>query len=157
MSASTMPTLRPCLAIARARLTVTEDLPTPPLPLAIAKTLVSEPGWAKGISRWAWPPRRVCCRLGALLGGHHAEREVDAGDARRPRPTAAVTSRVMVSFSGQPATVSRTVRRDLAGVVDVDGLDHAEVGDRALDLGVVDGRQGGVDLLDSRGAHDARS
>ena len=36
MSASTMPTLRPCLAIATARLTVTEDLPTPPLPEAIA-------------------------------------------------------------------------------------------------------------------------
>ena len=49
-------------AIASARLTVTEDLPTPPLPLAIANTLVSEPGWAKGISRWAWPPRRFSCR-----------------------------------------------------------------------------------------------
>ena len=74
MSASTMPTLRPCLAIASARLTVTDDLPTPPLPLAIAKTLVSEPGWANGISRWAWPPRSVLLQAGALLGGHHAER-----------------------------------------------------------------------------------
>ena len=36
MSASTMPILMPCLAIAAARLTVTEDLPTPPLPEAIA-------------------------------------------------------------------------------------------------------------------------
>ena len=56
MSASTTPTLSPCSAIASARLTVTEDLPTPPLPEAIAKTLVSEPGWANGISRCAWPP-----------------------------------------------------------------------------------------------------
>ena len=36
MSASTMPTFWPALAIAIARLTVTEDLPTPPLPDAIA-------------------------------------------------------------------------------------------------------------------------
>ena len=55
MSASRTPTVRPWAASAMARLTVTDDLPTPPLPLAIAKTLVSEPGWAKVISRWACP------------------------------------------------------------------------------------------------------
>ena len=60
---------------------MTDDLPTPPLPEAIAKTLVSEPGWANGISRWAWPPRSGLLQPGALLGGHHAEVEVDAGDA----------------------------------------------------------------------------
>ena len=57
MSASTTPTLRPSAAIAAARLTVTEDLPTPPLPEATAYTRVSEPGWANGISRSAAPPR----------------------------------------------------------------------------------------------------
>ena len=36
-----------------ARLTVTEDLPTPPLPEATAITVVREPGWANGISRSA--------------------------------------------------------------------------------------------------------
>ena len=50
MSASTTPTLRPCAASAAARLTVTEDLPTPPLPLATAYTRVSELGLANGIS-----------------------------------------------------------------------------------------------------------
>ena len=65
--------------------------------------------------------------------------------------TAAVTSRVMVSFSGQPETVSSTVTRHHAGVVDVDVLDHAELGDRALDLGVVDRRQGSLDLLEDQG------
>ena len=30
---------------------MTEDLPTPPLPEAIAKILVVDPGWVKGISR----------------------------------------------------------------------------------------------------------
>ena len=36
MSASTTPTFRPVAAIAAARFTVTEDLPTPPLPDATA-------------------------------------------------------------------------------------------------------------------------
>ena len=54
---------------------MTEDLPTPPLPLAIANTLVSEPGWANGISLAGLPPRRFVLQLGALLGGHHAEGE----------------------------------------------------------------------------------
>ena len=45
--------------------------------------------------------------------------------------TAAVTSRVMVSFSGQPDTVSSTVTRRPPVAVDLDGLDHVEVGDRA--------------------------
>ncbi len=38
MSASSTPTVWPCAANAAARLTVTELLPTPPLPLAIAST-----------------------------------------------------------------------------------------------------------------------
>ena len=39
-----MPTLSPRAAAATAKLTVTEDLPTPPLPDAIPKTLVSDSG-----------------------------------------------------------------------------------------------------------------
>ena len=38
MSASSTPTVRPCAASATARFAVTELLPTPPLPLAIAST-----------------------------------------------------------------------------------------------------------------------
>ena len=38
MSASNTPTTFPCAASAAAKLTVTELLPTPPLPLAIAST-----------------------------------------------------------------------------------------------------------------------
>ena len=109
MSASTIPTLRPSLAIARARLTVTEDLPTPPLPLAIAKTLVSEPACAKGISREAWPPRRVWWsspRCSVDITPRVRSTSVTPSTWR----TAALTSRVMVSFIGQPATVSSTVR-----------------------------------------------
>ena len=50
MSASTTPTRRPWAAIAAARFTVTDDLPTPPLPEATAYTWVSESGLANGIS-----------------------------------------------------------------------------------------------------------
>src|SRR5262252_5034839 len=58
MSASSTPTFWPAAASAAARLTVTDDLPTPPLPLATAYTRVSEDGWANGISRSTRPPRR---------------------------------------------------------------------------------------------------
>ena len=57
----------------------------------------------------------------------------------------------MVSLSGQPETVSSTVTATAPSVVDVHGLDHAEVGDRPADLRVVDGRERSVDLLESRG------
>ena len=133
---------------------MTEDLPTPPLPLAIAKTLVREPGWAKGISRWAWPPRSVSCspaRCSALITPSWTSTPVTPGT----RVTAAVTSRLMVSFSGQPGDGEQHGDVHDAGVVDLDGLDHAEVGDRPLDLRVVDGRQRGVDLLEGGGAHDS--
>src|SRR6478735_4849246 len=92
MSASTTPTLRPCLAIASARLTVTEDLPTPPLPLAIANTFVRLPGWPERCSEVITPSWRST--------------PVTPGT----RVTAAVTSRLIVSLRGQPATVSSTVR-----------------------------------------------
>ena len=40
MSASSTPTVRPVAAMAAARFTVTDDLPTPPLPEATSTTLV---------------------------------------------------------------------------------------------------------------------
>ena len=46
-----MPTLNPFWANATAKLTVKEDFPTPPLPDAIANTLVFESGRTNGISR----------------------------------------------------------------------------------------------------------
>ena len=106
---------RPCspsAAIAAARLTVTEDLPTPPLPEATAYTRVSEPGWANGISRSAWPPRSAVAQRRALLVAHHVER----------RPRRAVTPATAADGGGdvagdrlrigQPATVSSTRHRD---------------------------------------------
>ena len=107
MSASTTPTLSPVAAIAWARLTVTDDLPTPPLPLATAMTRVSEPGWAKGISLAGLPPRSVSCRperCSSVITPRLRSTPVTPATC----PTAAVTSRVILSLSGQPATVSST-------------------------------------------------
>ena len=88
MSASTMPTFRPCLAIAMARLTVTEDLPTPPLPEAIAIDLGQRAGLGERDLALGLAAAELLLQLGALLGGHHAELDVDTGDALdawRPR------------------------------------------------------------------------
>src|SRR6266550_668667 len=107
MSASSTPTFWPETASAAARLTVTDDLPTPPLPLATAYTWVSDDGWANGISRSTRPPRsRVCSsrRCSSLITSRSTATPVTPGTAA----TAAVTSRVMVSRSGQPATVRYT-------------------------------------------------
>ena len=95
MSASTTPTLWPRAARATARLVVTDDLPTPPLPDEISNGRVFDPGWLNGTGRpWAWPwAGPDCARHGgrvalqptaqglALLVGHHREVEGDAGDA----------------------------------------------------------------------------
>src|SRR5215831_10078586 len=107
MSASSTPTFWPEAASAAARLTVTDDLPTPPLPLAIAYTWVSDDGWANGISRSTRPPRSLVCssrRCSSLITSRSTATAATPGTAA----TAAVTSRVMVSRSGQPATVRYT-------------------------------------------------
>ena len=90
--------------------TVTEDLPTPPFPLATAYTRVSEPGLANGISGSGLPPLSLPCRVlrcSSLITSSSTCTRVTPSSL----PTAAVTSRVMVSRSGQPATVSQTSTR----------------------------------------------
>jgi hypothetical protein len=109
MSASITPTASPRLARAAARLTVTLDLPTPPLPLATAYTLVREPGWANGMtgSAAAEPPRSVACkalRCSSDITPKSMLTEVIPGIL----VTAAVMSVVSLSRRGQPATVSRS-------------------------------------------------
>ena len=104
MSASMRATLCPAAASAAARFTVTDDLPTPPLPLTIAYTLVSEDGWAKGITRSGAPPRTRLCsslRCSSLITSSSTRTSVTPGSGA----TAPVTRLVMVSRIGQPATV----------------------------------------------------
>src|SRR3712207_6837730 len=105
MSASTTPTDSPRFASAAARLTVTDDLPTPPLPEATAYTRVSEPGWAKGMTDSAESEprtvRRSSARCSSLITSRTTDTDVTPGTA----DTAWVTRLVIVSRIGQLATV----------------------------------------------------
>ena len=104
MSASTTPTLWPLAASAAARLTVMDDLPTPPLPLATANTRVSEEGLENGISGSGFPPRSWLWserRCSSLI----TSSATCTLDTPATLLTASVTSRVILSFSGQPAMV----------------------------------------------------
>ena len=133
---------------------MTDDLPTPPLPLTIAYTLVSEDGWANGITRSGAPPRTVDCRSlrwSSLITSSSTRTPVTPASG----VTAPVTRLVMVSRIGQPGHGQVDADGDEPVAADLDGLDHAELGDRAADLGVVDAGQRGQHLLagGKRGAH----
>ena len=64
-SASTAATAEPRCASATARLVVTDDLPTPPLPDAIASTRVFESSERVGAVLVPRPPSRVVVRVAA--------------------------------------------------------------------------------------------
>src|SRR4029453_15344418 len=109
MSQSITATRWPWAARPAARLTVTEDLPTPPLPEATARTLVVESSPQKVIffcSCAPGPRRRVTMawRWSSVITPRSTLTPVTPGSG----DTAAVTSLGMRSLSGQPATVSNT-------------------------------------------------
>ena len=146
MSASMRATLCPAAASAAARFTVTDDLPTPPLPLTIAYTLVSEEGWANGITRSGRAAAERGLHVLALLLAHHVELDPHAGHAgeRRHRPGDPGGDRVPHRAAGHGQV--HADGHDAVGA-DLDGFDHAEFGDRAADLGVVDAGQRGHHLI----------
>ena len=85
-------------------MTVTEDLPTPPLPEATAYTRVSELGLLNGISFSATPPRsfvRRSARCCSLMTSRRTSTELTPST----RSSAAVVSWRSLSLSGQPGTV----------------------------------------------------
>jgi hypothetical protein len=88
-------------------LTVTLDLPTPPLPLATAYTRVFEFGWANGItgSAPAGPRSMDCSSL--RCSGLITPKSICTPVTPRTAATAAVMSPRSLSRIGQPATVSR--------------------------------------------------
>ena len=147
MSASSTPTVKPSPAMAAARLTVTELLPTPPLPDAMARTACG--GGDLGVGRGlAGVPASLEHDLGALFARHLAP--VDLHVAH----TGVAATRVSTSFliwprSGQPPMVSLTVSCTIAvgRSTRTDGH-HAEVDDVAAELGVDDAAEQSGDLLD---------
>ncbi len=104
MSASSTPTERPRSASATARLTVTLDLPTPPLPEAIAYTLVSDPGWANGMTGSFASPRK-CLRSSARCSSLNTSRVTLTAPVPGTSLTALVTMLVISDFIGQPEIV----------------------------------------------------
>src|SRR3954471_1055184 len=123
-----MPTSWPCLASAKARFTVTDDFPTPPLPELMPSTRVFTSGSLNGLGRpsscpsrwppWAWPwpacppppppapwsRSRRAARSSSVITVSSTSTPVtpSRGD------TAWVTRLVISVRSGQPATVRAT-------------------------------------------------
>ena len=104
MSASTTPTRRPSAAIATARFAVSDDLPTPPLPDAIAYTFVSEPGCENGMTGSPSPPRS-CFLSRTRCSGLMTPISTDTDATPSTADAAAVTSSTIFALSGQPAVV----------------------------------------------------
>jgi hypothetical protein len=107
MSASITPTDRPSAARATARLAVTDDLPTPPLPDATANTLVIDPGCENGMTGSPAPPRSFE-RSDERCSGVITPSSTSTPDTPSTAVAAAVTSLTSVDFIGQPATVRST-------------------------------------------------
>ena len=159
MSASTTPTEWPRAARATARLVVTDDLPTPPLPDEISSGRVFEPGWLNGTGRpVAWPCGCPCAcastvalqpdaQLLALVVGHHREVELDARDARRAGAAAASTRDCDLVAQRAAGDGEGDEHRHGAVGPPFGAADHAEVDDRAVQLGVLDRPQRVDELL----------
>ena len=134
---------------------MTDDLPTPPLPDATAITWVSESGRANGISLAGCPPRKVCWsswRCSSLITSSVTSTDADALD-RRHRVGDVAGQGVLHRAAGHGQQHGDA---DPAVVTDRDVVDHADLGDRSPDLGVVDGGERSVDALERRGGHASR-
>ena len=106
ISASSTPTVRPWLARAAARFTVTELLPTPPLPLAIAKMRVFIGTWVAVAFSLAFHRARVITadRSSASISPHSIFTFVTPGCV----VTRDSTSFLICTRNGQPLIVSLT-------------------------------------------------
>ena len=145
MSASSTPTVSPRDASAAARLTVTDDFPTPPLPLATAMTLVVD-GTSVGAAFSTRVPPGALHRRGLLLGGHLAVLDDDGGDARQP---AYLRLDVLLDLGPQRASGGGERDPDHDGAVgrDPDLVDHSELDDVGVELGVDDATQHAPDVF----------
>ena len=107
MSASSTPTVRPVAASAAARFTVTDDLPTPPLPEPTSTTLVVGASEVSS-GRWATFQRALAMAedfSSWVISVQSRVTWVTPGS----EPTRARTSRWIWARSGQPAVVRAMV------------------------------------------------
>ena len=135
MSPSRTPTCSPSDESAYARLAVSVDFPTPPLPDATAMTRVA--GESEIVRSALVPASQARHERGLLLGRHDVEAEPHARDARNLADEARdlLLERVAQRAAGDG---ERDRHRDRAVVLDEDVAHHVELGHRALELGVDD-------------------
>ena len=106
MSASMTPTANPRSASAAARLAVTEDFPTPPLPDAIASTRA--PGGTRLGPAVDWACLRATAMAAAFCSASISTQSIDA-EVTPGRPSMRVRiSRLSWALRGQPAVVRAT-------------------------------------------------
>ena len=106
MSASSTPTCSPRALSAAARLTLIEDLPTPPFPEVTASTRVrsdSEMPFLSGMPRRF----RSACFCSAVISSKASSTDSTPGSV----PTWRATCSWKLSLSGQPAVVSASLIR----------------------------------------------
>ena len=141
-SASTAATLWPRCASATARFVVTDDLPTPPLPEAIASTRVRESvnGLVRAASAGPAAVAELLAEGLALAVGHHREVDVDRVDAgERDHRVGHPAS----DLGAERAAGDRERdRHPDVGALDRDPPEHVQVDDRAVQLRVLHGAQG---------------
>ena len=123
---------------------MSDDLPTPPLPLATAITRQSR-GRRITLSRSVAPPRSLVVSVCRSSGRHHAERELEAAHAgnRGERLVDLLLERLAQRAAGDREHDRE--RDDAVGARDV--ADHVELGDRALELRIdhaLEGAENGV-------------
>ena len=161
-SASITATFWPRWARATARLVVTDDLPTPPLPDAMSSTRVCARRVGEGdLAALGVAVGRLAARGGAT--GRPA-----ASPARAARCSSVITPKErstdatpMLGERAGDAALDLVAERapgdgegDLEGdrvAVDAHVADHVEVDDRAVELGILDGSKGGDDVVDGDG------
>ena len=107
MSASMTPTVKPRCAMAAARFTVTDDLPTPPFPDAIISTLVVAGISVSGVSRLTF--QRAIAMVAAFSSGVSSVQVMWAFVTPGSPSMRALTSRWIWARNGQPDVVRAMV------------------------------------------------
>ncbi len=133
MSASSTPTLWPSREKATARFAASDDLPTPPLPLATASTRQSA-GRRITPSRSGAPPRSFCvsaCRSSGVITSKESSTPVTPGDAGQ-RLLDLLLERVAQRAAGD----GEDDRERDDAVVQLEVAHHVELGDRTPELRV---------------------
>ena len=144
MSASRMPTTWPRAARATARLAVTDDLPTPPLPDAMASTRAFGGTAVSGASSRAFQRARAMTAARSVgVHGRHAHL-----DRAHPVQRLGVADDVGLDLAAQRARGDGEGHLDLDRVaLDRDAAHHPEVDDGVAQLGVDHGPQALADFL----------